>query len=192
MPVNKPETALYRAPTFSHLLASHGGLVRVYTFAFVCCTISSQFHGQNVEMTLGASGCDQCVGHVYFILTKLVLIMDIVRNSSSSLFSVSCVLHDCVIFLCHIPDFLPYSVPYRPQVALKIIVPKIRHGDEKVATLALTVSPCVVWLKHNYPLSDSSLSSLSLLLLPLSFSPSLLLSLFLCSFLVFFSCWKLV
>ena len=30
---------------------------------------------------------------------------------------------------------------YRPQVALKIIVPKMRHEDEKVAMLSLTVSP---------------------------------------------------
>ena len=35
MTANKPETALYRAPTFSLLLASHGGLVHMY------CTKSS-------------------------------------------------------------------------------------------------------------------------------------------------------
>ena len=32
MTANKPETALYRAPTFSLLLASHGGIVRFVQF----------------------------------------------------------------------------------------------------------------------------------------------------------------
>ena len=32
MTTNKPETALYRAPTFSLLLASHGGLVHMCVY----------------------------------------------------------------------------------------------------------------------------------------------------------------
>ena len=36
---NKPETALYRAPTFSFLLVSHGGLVCVYILMPVLFTL---------------------------------------------------------------------------------------------------------------------------------------------------------
>ena len=35
MKANKPETAVYRAPTFSLLLASHGGLVHGANLACV-------------------------------------------------------------------------------------------------------------------------------------------------------------
>ena len=42
MTVTKPETALFRAPTFSSLLASHGGLVHVNFLDLipVCTSIS--------------------------------------------------------------------------------------------------------------------------------------------------------
>ena len=36
MMANKPETALYRTPTFSLLLASHGGLVHALYLYIVC------------------------------------------------------------------------------------------------------------------------------------------------------------
>ena len=39
MTANKPETVLYRAPTFSLLLVSHGGLVCVCVCVCVCACV---------------------------------------------------------------------------------------------------------------------------------------------------------
>lgn len=72
--------------------------------------------------------------------------------------------------------------PSRPQIALKIIVPKMRHEDEKVAMLSLTVSPSSGAKYHSFPFGISLLLFLMSLCLYTHSSHSSSLSL--CS------CWR--